>query len=170
MEIGIPQIDHSKSVVMSQSLWVQMSTCLCILWSASCFAPAFAAPAQALQMTQEPVVDALDTDTNPQPVFRSQGTYKGMVFGYEVTQSAYQSCGKAYTLMHGKENFIWGCTFTFKLNQGHLEIEEFSKAAGSCGVCSPTKIYRVKDSGVIYLRHISRPKAKHCQEVKTTCG
>jgi len=71
--------------------------------------------------------------------------------------------------MRGKENNIQGCMFEFKLRQGHLEIEEFSKAAGYCGVCTPIKVYRVKDSGVIYLRTTVLPSVPECREHKGTC-
>jgi hypothetical protein len=82
---------------------------------------------------------------------------------------AYQACGKAYTRIHGKENNIQGCHFDFKLRQGHLEIEESSKAAGYCGVCTPIHVYRVKDSGVIYLRTTVLPKLQMCKEYRGTC-
>jgi len=97
------------------------------------------------------------------------GQYKGMEFGYETQLYAYQACGKAYTRIHGKENNIQGCMFEFKLRQGHLEIEESSKAAGYCGACTPTKVYRVKNSGMIYLRTTVLPKARECKEVKDVC-
>ena len=97
------------------------------------------------------------------------GQYKGMEFGYETQLFAYQACGKAYTRIHGKENNIQGCNFDFKLRQGHLEIEESSKAAGYCGACRPVNVYRVKDSGVIYLRTTVLPGAPQCKEVKGTC-
>lgn len=97
------------------------------------------------------------------------GHYKGMEFGYQTELFAYQACGKAYTRLHGKENTIQGCMFEFKLRQGHLEIEETSKAAGYCGACTPVNVYRVKDSGVIYLRTTVLPSAQQCKEVKGTC-
>ena len=97
------------------------------------------------------------------------GHYKGMEFGYQTELFAYQACGKAYTRLHGKENTIQGCMFEFKLRQGHLEIEETSKAAGYCGACTPVNVYRVKDSGVIYLRTTVLPSAPQCKEVKGTC-
>jgi len=95
--------------------------------------------------------------------------YKGMEFGYQTELFAYQACGKAFTRLHGKENTIQGCMFEFKLRQGHLEIEEASKAAGYCGACTPVNVYRVKDSGVIYLRTTVLPSAPQCKEVKGTC-
>jgi len=55
------------------------------------------------------------------------------------------------------------------LRQGHLEIEETSKAAGYCGACTPVNVYRVKDSGVIYLRTTVLPSAPQCKDVKGTC-
>jgi hypothetical protein len=97
------------------------------------------------------------------------GHYKGMEFGYQTELFAYQACGKAYTRLHGKENSIQGCMFEFKLRQGHLEIEETSKAAGYCGACTPVNVYRVKDSGVIYLRTTVLPSAPECKEVKGSC-
>ena len=97
------------------------------------------------------------------------GHYKGMEFGYQTELFAYQACGKAYTRLHGKENTIQGCMFEFKLRQGHLEIEETSKAAGYCGACTPVNVYRVKDSGVIYLRTTVLPSAPECKEVKGSC-
>ena len=97
------------------------------------------------------------------------GHYKGMEFGYQTELFAYQACGKAYTRLHGKENTIQGCMFEFKLRQGHLEIEEASKAAGYCGACTPVNVYRVKDSGVIYLRTTVLPSAPECKEVKGSC-
>ena len=97
------------------------------------------------------------------------GQYKGMEFGYETQLFAYQACGKAYTRIQGKENNIQGCNFDFKLRQGHLEIEESSKVAGYCGVCTPIHVYRVKDSGVIYLRITVLPSEPHCKEVKGIC-
>lgn len=97
------------------------------------------------------------------------GHYKGMEFGYEVELGMYQACGKAYTRIHGKENNIEGCMFEFKLRQGHLEIEETSKAAGYCGVCTPVKVYRVKDTGVIYLRTTVLPTLKMCKEHQGIC-
>jgi hypothetical protein len=97
------------------------------------------------------------------------GQYKGMEFGYDTQLYAYQACGKAYTRIHGKENNIQGCNFEFKLRKGHLEIEESSKAAGYCGACTPIHVYRVKDSGVIYLRTTVLPSAPECSEHKGTC-
>ena len=97
------------------------------------------------------------------------GQYKGMEFGYQTQLFAYQACGKAYTRIHGKENNIQGCNFDFKLRQGHLEIEESSKVAGYCGACTPVNVYRVKDSGVIYLRTTVLPSAPECREHKGTC-
>ena len=97
------------------------------------------------------------------------GQYKGMEFGYEVEMGMYQSCGKAYTRIHGKENNIQGCIFEFKLRQGHLEIEESSKAAGYCEACTPVNVYRVKDRGVIYLLTTVLPGAPECKEHKSTC-
>ena len=102
-------------------------------------------------------------------ITRGVGHYKGMEFGYQTELFAYQACGKAYTRLHGKENTIQGCMFEFKLRQGHLEIEETSKAAGYCGACTPVNVYRVKDSGVIYLRTTVLPSAQQCKEVKGTC-
>ena len=83
---------------------------------------------------------------------------------------AYQACGKAYMRFRGKENNIQGCSFDFKVRQGYLEIEESSKAAGYCGVCTPIKVYRVKDSGFIYLRTTVLLSALECRENKGTCG
>ena len=97
------------------------------------------------------------------------GHYKGMEFGYETQLFAYQACGKAYTRIHGKENNIQGCNFAFKLRQGQVEIEESSKAAGYCGVCTPVNVYRVKYGGVIYLRTTVLPGAPECKEHKGTC-
>ena len=102
-------------------------------------------------------------------VTTASGQYKGMEFGYETQLFAYQACGKAYTRIQGKENNIQGCNFDFKLRQGHLEIEESSKVAGYCGVCTPIHVYRVKDSGVIYLRITVLPSEPHCKEVKGIC-
>ena len=118
-----------------------------------------AAKEPALQMSQE-FKDGVTT---------ASGQYKGMEFGYTLELFAYQACGKAYTRNHGKENNIQGCNFEFKLRQGHLEIEESSKAAGYCGVCTPIKVYRVKDNGVIYLRTTVLPSTPECREHKGTC-
>ena len=123
--------------------------------------------ATTIAMAKEPPLRM--TETFKDGMGTSVGQHKGIEFGYETQLYAYQACGKAYTRVLGKENKIQGCNFEFKLRQGHVEIEESSKAAGYCGACTPVNVYRVKDSGVIYLRTTVLPGAPQCKEVKGTC-